>query len=449
MVSTQATYSPLFARSLPGGPVTIAGIDDVPGDAWFVDSGASGAGATTGHGRTPHRPFSTLAYAFSSDLVGSGDVVYVMPGHAETVDAAGDITMDIAGVTVVGLGEGSSRPTFTFSTDTAATWLITAANVKVKNVLITATGTIDVVNAITVSAADVVLEDVEVREPASTTQFVDPLIVTTGGARCKIRRYVCRSHASGDAIQSGVLVDAAVDGVEIDDAVLDGLFATGNIESTAATTNTIIRRPVLRQRHASQAAAVNLHASNTGFVIDAAARVTLSTAAGFNGAYVGAAAHFARCTATNAAGTALSEPLLAPGRIVSKASGAITGDPTINVFTVAGGEVLLTKLWLKVTTEIAFNGGTLAVQNNPTTGDTFVIVTATDLGTTNTAVGSVVGLDQGSTAASKFLRGGRADLHAVVTTGTIELVGASSVDGAVTVYVEWEPVVAGATLVAA
>lgn len=133
----------------------------------------------------------------------------------------------------------------------------------------------------------------------------------------------------------------------------------------------------------------------------------------------------------------------------SKASGAISGNPTINCFTVAGGEVLITALWLKVTTAISTDGGTLAVQNDPTTGDTVVIVTATDLGTTDTAVGTVVGLDRGTTAASKFLRGGRTDLNAIVTTGTVDLVGAASVNGAVTVYCTWIPLTDGATLVAA
>jgi hypothetical protein len=134
---------------------------------------------------------------------------------------------------------------------------------------------------------------------------------------------------------------------------------------------------------------------------------------------------------------------------VSKASGAISGNPTINCFTVAGGEVLITGLWLKVTTAITTDSGTLAVQNDPTTGDTIVLVTATDLGTTDTAVGTVVGLDRGTTAASKFLRGGRVNLDAVVTTGTVDLVGAASVNGAVTVYVTWVPLTDGATLVAA
>ena len=137
------------------------------------------------------------------------------------------------------------------------------------------------------------------------------------------------------------------------------------------------------------------------------------------------------------------------GAVVSKASGAITGDPTTALFTVAGGEVLITALWLKVTTSITTDSGTIAINCVPTTGSTIVLVTATDLGTTDTVAGSVVGLDQGTTAASKFLRGGRIKLGAVATTGVINLVGAASVNGAVTTYVGWYPLVAGATLVAA
>lgn len=136
---------------------------------------------------------------------------------------------------------------------------------------------------------------------------------------------------------------------------------------------------------------------------------------------------------------------------VSKASGAITGDPTIPLFTVAGGEVLITALWLKVTTAIANGNGTLAINNDPSTGTalTNVLVTATDLAGTDTTASSVVGLTNGTTAAPAFLRGGTVYLGAIATTGTINLVGAASVDGAVTVSVMWVPLTDGATLVAA
>jgi hypothetical protein len=134
---------------------------------------------------------------------------------------------------------------------------------------------------------------------------------------------------------------------------------------------------------------------------------------------------------------------------VSKATGAITGNPTTPLFTIAGGEVLITAVWGVVTTALSTDSGTYALQINPTTGDTQTIVTATDLGTTDTAVGSVIGLTRGTTAASAFLRGGCIDLNAVVTTGQIEFVGAASANGALTFYVCWLPLTTGATLVAA
>lgn len=134
------------------------------------------------------------------------------------------------------------------------------------------------------------------------------------------------------------------------------------------------------------------------------------------------------------------------GFVATKASGTLASS-AIPVFTVADGEVLITSVWLKVTTSITA-ASTLALQQNPTTGDTQTLVTATDLGTTDTAAGSIVGLDQGTTAASSFLRGGRHDINWVITTGQVELLPASA-NGAVTIGVTWVPLTEGATLVAA
>lgn len=133
---------------------------------------------------------------------------------------------------------------------------------------------------------------------------------------------------------------------------------------------------------------------------------------------------------------------------VSKASGTLSA-ATFPLFTVAGGEVMITSLYLKVTTSITTDGGTLAVNNVPTSGGTNVLVSATDLGTTDTTAGTVVGLAKTTATVPAFKAGGVVDLNAVVTTGAVNLVGAASVNGAVTVYVTWIPLTDGATLVAA
>lgn len=122
---------------------------------------------------------------------------------------------------------------------------------------------------------------------------------------------------------------------------------------------------------------------------------------------------------------------------------------TLPVFNVAGGEVLITSLYLKATVAITTDGGTLALQTDPTTGDTVTVVAATDLGTTDTAAGTTIGVVDESTTTPDFKKGGRVLTNLVVTTGEIELVGAAAINGTVQVVVTWIPLSDGATLVAA
>jgi len=132
----------------------------------------------------------------------------------------------------------------------------------------------------------------------------------------------------------------------------------------------------------------------------------------------------------------------------SKATGTLSAT-TFDLFTIAGGQVLITAFWLKCTTAISTDGGTLALTMVPTTGTTKTLVSATDLGTTDTAVGDLVGMTRGTSAVPAFLAAGQIELGVPLPAGTLKLTGASSVNGAVTAYCHWVPLVDGATLVAA
>lgn len=99
------------------------------GNRFFVDSGI---GADAGGRGSLDMPFDTLAYAISQCTANSGDVIYLLPGHAETVGAS-DITLSKAGITIIGLGVWSERPTFTFSA-TGSTIKVTAANNYVRGI---------------------------------------------------------------------------------------------------------------------------------------------------------------------------------------------------------------------------------------------------------------------------------------------------------------------------
>lgn len=138
------------------------------------------------------------------------------------------------------------------------------------------------------------------------------------------------------------------------------------------------------------------------------------------------------------------------GRYVQGQTSDITtnGAKTYSVFTVTGGEVMITGLWAKATTSLTVADG-VNLQSVPTSGNTAVIVTSTDLGTTDTTAGTVIGLDQGSVAASKFLVGGRIDLNAVVSTGSVNsVVTGTGPDGVLQWFCTYIPLTDGATLVA-
>lgn len=150
-------------------------------------------------------------------------------------------------------------------------------------------------------------------------------------------------------------------------------------------------------------------------------------------------------------GAQLRQLALGNGPVASP-SGAFAAD-TRTIFTVTGGQVLITALWGVVTTSITV-ANTVKLVANPTTGDTADIVTATDIGTTDTAAGTVLGFlmdpdDTAATAPDIVKGGGQALTNLVVTTGDIEqTTTGTNPDGAVTWYCTWLPLTAGATLVA-
>lgn len=76
--------------------------------------------------------YNTIDAAISACTAGRGDVIYVAPGHAETVTAT-NIALDVSGVTIIGLGNGLNRPTLTFGA-AAATITVSAANCAVYNI---------------------------------------------------------------------------------------------------------------------------------------------------------------------------------------------------------------------------------------------------------------------------------------------------------------------------
>lgn len=82
--------------------------------------------------------YTTLDAAVSACVASRGDIIFVAPGHTETISSATALLLDVAGVTVIGLGNGALRGTFTLDTANTAKIPVSAANITLKNLIFVA-----------------------------------------------------------------------------------------------------------------------------------------------------------------------------------------------------------------------------------------------------------------------------------------------------------------------
>lgn len=165
-------------RATPGSPGGEGNrISQVIGDCWFVDSGVDGSG-----GRTPEDAFGTLAEAVSAATASNGDAIIIAPGHTETLSAAAAIDVSKAGLTIVGLGFGSLRPTFTLDTGATTTFAVGASNLWFENLLFVANFTNGITAGVDIDSnhANVYFKACEWRATSATKEFLKAVTIAEG-----------------------------------------------------------------------------------------------------------------------------------------------------------------------------------------------------------------------------------------------------------------------------
>jgi len=229
------------------------------GSVFYV---SSGAGSNSNRGDDPAFPFGTIDFAVGACTANKGDIIVVLPGHTETVTAAAGVALDVAGVTIIGLGSGSSRPTVNFTTAVGASFRVTAANCTVKNILFT--GGIDALTSpIQVQAADFRLSDCEYRDV--TGQATDVVLTTAAADRMVIQNFRYEG-ATAAGTNAGIAIVGG-DRITIDGLIMDGNFAVGGIDiRTTATTDLEVRNVMFRTRNAADIFLVDTITGSTGFV---------------------------------------------------------------------------------------------------------------------------------------------------------------------------------------
>ena len=144
-----------------GLPV-VGGVHISTGNMFFVDSNT---GSNSYDGRDSTKPFSTITYALTKCTANKGDIIYAMPGHAEPAD----VNVNVAGVSIIGIGHGGLRPKLNLVTSACASMEISSCDVLISNLILHTT--IDALaHAVEVKADDCTLHKIEwFQENASNT----------------------------------------------------------------------------------------------------------------------------------------------------------------------------------------------------------------------------------------------------------------------------------------
>lgn len=173
----------------------------VTGSVFFVDSST---GSDSNDGKSKDLPLATLDRALTLCTANKGDVIYLMPGHAETITGAGGITLDKAGVSVIGLGRYDARPAFLMDGAATVTALVTAANVTVKNCVFRA-GHADIAVCFTITAKGFRLDSCLFEQNVVNENWVD--IIHAGAADNDydgLEIVNCEFHVYDDALVTAI-----------------------------------------------------------------------------------------------------------------------------------------------------------------------------------------------------------------------------------------------------
>lgn len=153
------------------------------------------------------RLYTDINSALALCRASQNDIVVVLPGHTENVDAADDWSNLVAGTTIVGLGNGNLRPTFTWTTATS-TVLLNVANVSISGCIFRMAG------------------------PSGTTAITVAAPMTISAAGCSLSN--CLFECEKDADQGATI--AVTTTAAADDLTISDCHFYGSTNGTLPTT---------------------------------------------------------------------------------------------------------------------------------------------------------------------------------------------------------------------
>lgn len=407
-----------------------AGIPTTTGNVYFVSSltgSDGGAGSATS-------PFATLKVAYAKCIANNGDTVVAMPGHAETISAAGALSLNIVGVTVVGLGEGATRPTLTFASSTAATLLMTAASNQLLNFILTTT--VDqIVSPIVVSAPNCTI-NVEWRDGSAVLEALRVILTTAAASNLTVNLVYKGFTAGSHGVNAVRLVGGSNAVINVD---YYGILTTAVVEfATTAVVN-------------AQIGGYFYVSGTTNLSKNVVDTVTGSTWAvqGFDGAAGGgfSGGSGQAVASDDVSGIAAMAP-------TSAVTGAAIISNGLTLFNVTGGPVQITALLSICQTANDGTASTVQYQSNGTLGTTTQTISGASASLASVAAGVSVVLQGTALSTSPVVNtngAGLAETTGIIApAGTLKaVVGVGSTTGTWKHYIRYTPLVSGATVVPA
>jgi hypothetical protein len=223
------------------------------GKSFYVDSVT---GNNSSNGRSAKTAVATLDYAVGLCRANKGDVIYCLPGHAESKAAAGNIALvDVAGITIVGLGTGALMPTLSLG-HADATLTVSAPNCRISGIRIVS-AVADVAVGITMSALsdNSVIENCEFRDGGAAVEILVGISIAAAAHGIKIRNNDFKTTAAAGS--TNAILSAAVTDLLVTGNTVYGKYSAGAMLTSGVLTRAVITDNIMVNAEAAIAIALN------------------------------------------------------------------------------------------------------------------------------------------------------------------------------------------------
>jgi hypothetical protein len=198
-----------------------------------------------------------LATALKRVRSGYGDIIFLLPGHTETITDNTQLTNLVAGTKIIGLGMGSNQAKIRWG-NTAAQWVLNKNDVLIQNLRLEMSGANGVVKAVNITGSGVRLigNDIIVAEGAALKSTI-AIEVGTGADQCRIIGNYLRGTETHNVTDCVKVVAAVNDFVFANNvALLSATAGNGVVHITAAALRFLIERNSMYNTHTSSTACI-------------------------------------------------------------------------------------------------------------------------------------------------------------------------------------------------